>query len=249
MALWRRGRVDLWEVPLAWLLLASVGYLAWPMFFWPRCRRWLIRSCLPVRSFYVPALETTRGTVLAVVCLVGISLVAVAPVVVMASVGLIGEHEYSWRNVSFSYPSEFREGEAVQTNRPESQLAFVAFSYQGDRDSGVYFQVLSWDVPDGVVENGDIPDSVMQQIIEEIDQQGGWGSVAHVHVGGLPAVATTAPKPAVSFSGADVWLAVTWVFDIRANRVYVVNCQYEDQHRAQVKEACEKVLSTFEVKQ
>jgi hypothetical protein len=44
---WARGRQPLWQVPLAWLLLASLQWMVLPLLFWARCRAWLWRCCTP----------------------------------------------------------------------------------------------------------------------------------------------------------------------------------------------------------
>lgn len=246
---WVKGRPQLWEAPLAWLLLASLGLFLLPLVFWPRCRRWLARSCMPWRG--TPETETeSRATAVwhTAALLLLPDIIVYGPLIAMSASGLIGEHTYSWRDVSFSYPAEFRnEGTPAQSNQPAAQIEAVSFSYMGDRDSGVFFQVLEWDVPGEIAGGGDIPDATIEATAEELEGMTGFDAFIHGHISGLPALAASDPKRARSFSETEVWKSETWVLDTDAGLVYVLSCQYEDDHRTAVEEACQQVLSSFKV--
>ncbi len=240
--LWATGRANLWEVPLAWLLLGWLTLFVLPLMFWPRCRRWLIRSSLPWIASAPTERDSAARVALQIAAVPILSVVIVlGPLFAMLASGVAGEHTYTWEDASFSYPSAFRETKAAETNAPAEEIEAVFLSYRGS-DNGILFQALTMDFPEEYAREGDIPDADMEELAEA------WGGgLVHEHIAELPALSTTTPASDRSYSGAKVWKTRTAIFDLEAGLVYVVSCQYEDQHRLRVEDGCEQVLSTFEV--
>jgi hypothetical protein len=235
---WFRGRKQLWDVTLAWTLVAWLTIWIGPLLFWPRLRRWLSRSFSPWDPTAAPRHEPESVRRMAMLAVLPASVVWLFPLILAAVLADVPAYRwYDDHGLRFQYPGEFERTSLEQGHtEPATWTDGLALT----NDDVILLEAFRQERPSRA---------------EEMAQRLGWWSYPKVEgfssdlsarsilVAGMWGVETT--YPTTSISSTPVTHIRNVLISARTNTVFSITCQATETREQEVREACDLIVRTL----